>query len=237
MTAFLGNILGGLLKFIYDMVSRIGTEPANFSFYAMAIIITTIIFKLILLPVSLHQSKSSKKMNEIQPKLKEIQTKYKNDPQTAQAKMAELYKEHKYNPASGCLVLLVQFPIIIAFFKVMGNPTIYAFKDPAVYESMNKTFFWIKNLNNPDPYIWGLPLLAAATTFLQSKTMMAATGSTDPQAQATQNMMNIFLPVMIFMAARGFAAGLALYWVIGNIFSIIQQLISNRSLGKIKEEN
>lgn len=237
MTAFLGNILGGLLKFTYDMVSRIGTEPANFSFYAMAIIITTIIFKLILLPVSLHQSKSSKKMSEIQPKMKEIQNKYKNDPQAMQAKMAELYKEHKYNPASGCLVLLIQLPIILAFFKVMGNPTTFAFKDPAVYEAMNKTFFWIKNLNNPDPYLWGLPLLAAATTYLQSKTMMAATAGTDPQAQATQRMMNMFLPIMIFMAARGFAAGLALYWVVSNVFSIVQQLVSNRSLGKIKEEN
>jgi YidC/Oxa1 family membrane protein insertase len=66
---------------------------------------------------------------------------------------------------------------------------------------------------------------------------MSAAATTDPQAQATQRMMNIFLPIMIFMAARGFAAGLGLYWVIGNIFSIIQQMISNRSLGKIKEEN
>ena len=236
MTAFLGNILGGLLKFVYDMVSTICTEPENFSFYAMAIVITTILFKLILLPVSLHQSKSSKKMNEIQPKIKEIQVKYKSDPQTQQAKMAEIYKEHKYNPASGCLVLIIQLPIILAFFKVMGNPTVYAFKDPVAYAAMNKTFFWIKNLELADPYLWGLPLLAAATTYLQSLTMSAA-ATTDPQAQATQRMMNIFLPIMIFMAARGFAAGLGLYWVIGNIFSIIQQMISNRSLGKIKEEN
>jgi YidC/Oxa1 family membrane protein insertase len=235
MTAFLGNILGGLLKFIYNMVSNIGTEPQNFSFYAMAIIITTIIFKLILLPVNLHQSKSSKKMNEIQPKMKELQNKYKNDPQTMQMKMAELYKEHNYNPAAGCLPLLIQLPIILAFFKVMGNPTIYAFKDPVAYEAMNKTFFWIQNLEVPDPYLWGLPLLAAATTYLQSLTMVQP--STDPQAQATQRMMNMFLPIMIFMAARGFAAGLALYWVIGNIFSIVQQVITNRSLGKIKEEN
>lgn len=236
MTAFLGNILGGLLKFVYDMVSTIGTEPENFSFYAMAVIITTILFKLILLPVSLHQSKSSKKMNAIQPKIKEIQAKYKSDPQTQQAKMAELYKEHKYNPASGCLVLIVQLPIILAFFKVMGNPTTFAFKDPVAYAAMNKTFFWIKNLEVSDPYLWGLPLLAAVTTYLQSLTMSAG-GSTDPQAQATQRMMNIFLPVMIFMAARNFAAGLALYWVIGNTFSVIQQVISNKSLGKIKEEN
>lgn len=119
MTAFLGKILGSLLKFVYDMVSTIGTEPASFSYYAMAIIITTIIFKLLLLPVSLHQTKSSKKMAEIQPLLKQIQTKYKNDPQTMQLKMQELYKQHNYNPASGCLILLVQLPIIFAFLQYL----------------------------------------------------------------------------------------------------------------------
>ncbi len=235
MSAFLGNILGGLLKFVYDTVSMIGTEPDNFSFYAMAVIITTIIFKLALLPVSLHQGKSSKKMNEIQPKMKEIQTKYKNEPQLMQAKMTELYREHKYNPASGCLILIIQLPIIFAFFKVMREPVTYAFKDPAIYEAMNKTFFWIKNLENPDPFIWGLPLLAGITTYLQSVTMAAT--NADPQTQNTMKTMNIFLPIMIFWAARSFPAGLALYWVIGNIFSIVQQVLSNRSLGKIKEEN
>ena len=103
MTSFLGNLLGGLLKFVFDMVSSIGTEPEMISYYGIAIMLTTIIFKFILLPISLHQSKSTKKMNELQPKIKEIQNKYKNDPQTQQAKMMELYKEHNYNPASGCL--------------------------------------------------------------------------------------------------------------------------------------
>lgn len=233
MTAFLGNILGSLLKFVYDMVSNIGTEPEIFSFYAMAIIITTIIFKLVLLPVSLHQAKSSRKMSELQPLIKEIQTKYKNDPQTLQAKSQELYKKHNYNPASGCLILLVQLPIIFAFFAVFRDPAKYAFTDPGVYEAMNKTFFWIKNLEVPDPYLWGLPLLSAATTYLQSITMTSA--GSDPKAMATQRTMNYMMPVMIFVASRGFAAGLALYWVIGNIFTIVQQMISKRSLLKIKE--
>lgn len=236
MTAFLGGILGSLLKFVYDFVSStIGTEPENFSFYAMAIIITTIIFKLILLPMNLKQAKSSKKMATIQPLIKQIQVKYKSDPQTMNLKMQELYKEHKYNPASGCLPLLLQMPIIFAFFAVFREPAKYAFTDPVFYESMQKTFFWIGNMELPDPYLWGLPALAAATTFLQSKTMSTGT-STDPQAAATQRTMNYFLPVMIFMAAKGFAAGLALYWVVGNIFTIVQQIISNRSLPKVKEE-
>ena len=237
MMAFLANILGNLLRLVYNVVSTIGTEPENFSFYAITVIITTILFKLILLPVSFHQSKSTKKMNEIQPKIKEIQAKYKSDPQTQQAKMAEVYKEHQYNPASGCLVLLVQMPIILAFFKVMREPVTFAFKDPTLYANMNKTFLWISNLENPDTMLWGLPLLAAVTTYLQSITMTAGAANTDPQVQATQRMMNMFLPVMIFMAARNFPAGLGLYWVVGNIFTIIQQMISNRSLGKIKEEN
>ena len=235
MTAFLGNLLGGLLKFVFDMVSKLGAESENFSYYAIAIIITTIIFKFILLPISLHQSKSTKKMNELQPKIKEIQNKYKNDPQTQQAKMMEFYKENNYNPMSGCLVLLIQFPIIIAFFNVLRDPIKYVFKDPNIYAAINKTFLWIPNLEQADPYLWGLPPLAGITTYVQSK-IMTSNIQSDPQAESTQKMMNLFLPFMIFWAARSFAAGLALYWVVGNIFQIIQQLIFNRSLGEIKEE-
>lgn len=235
MMNFLGNLLGGLLKFVYDIVSNIGVEPEQFSYYAMAIIITTIIFKLLLLPIGISQSKSSKKMNVIQPKMKAIQDKYKNDPQTMQMKMTELYKEEKYNPASSCLILIVQLPIILAFFKVMREPAKFVFKTPGVYEAINKTFLWIPNLENPDPYMWGLPLLAALTTFLQSKTMAQPGG--DEKQQSTMKMMTMFLPIMIFFAAKGFAAGLALYWVLSNTFTIIQQLISNRSLGNVKEEN
>lgn len=99
---------------------------------------------------------------------------------------------------------------------------------------MNKTFLWIKNLDQADPYLWGIPLLSALTTFLQSKTMPSM--NSDPQSAATQRTMNYFMPIMIFMAARGFAAGLGLYWVISNTFTIVQQMISNRSLPKIKEE-
>ena len=235
MTSFLGNILGSLLKFIFDMVSSIGTESEFISYYGIAIVLTTIVFKFILLPISLHQSKSTKKMNELQPKIKEIQNKYKNDPQTQQAKMMEMYKEHNYNPASGCLPLLIQFPIIIAFFNVLRDPVRFVFKDPSIYEAISKSFLWIPNLEQPDPYLWGLPLLAALTTFLQSK-IMTGNIEANPQVESSQKIMNIFLPVMIFMAARSFAAGIGVYWVVGNIFQIIQQLISNRSLGKIKEE-
>lgn len=234
MMAFLGNILGGLLRFIFDLVSNIGTEPKVFSFYAMSIIITTIVFKLLILPLNIKQINSTKKMSELQPQMQEIQTKYKNDPHTQQAKLQELYKTHNFNPAAGCLPLLIQMPILFAFLAVFREPAKYAFSEPGLYESINKTFFWIKNLDLADPYLWGLPLLAALTTYMQSKVM--APPNTDPQTQSTQNMMNYFLPVMIFISARNFPAGLALYWVISNLFTIVQHLISNRSLGKVREE-
>jgi len=233
---FLGNLLGSIMKLIFDLVSKVGTETEIISYYGITIIITTIIFKLILLPVSIHQSKSTKKMNDLQPKIKEIQQKYKNDPQTLNAKMLQLYKENNYNPMSGCLVLLIQFPIIIAMFNVLRGPVQFVFKDQTIYDAINKGFLWIPDLGQPDPFIWGLPLLAGLTTYLQSKLMMVKSTQGNDQVESTQKMMNIFLPFFIFWAARSFAAGLALYWVISNIFQIVQQIIINRSLGNIKEE-
>lgn len=174
-------------------------------------------------------------MQEMQPLTKQLQDKYKNDPQTMQTKLSELYKEHNYNPSSGCLVLLIQFPIIIAFFAVFREPATYAFKEPGFYEAMNKTFLWISSLEFPDPLIWGMPLLSALTTYLQTKTMpTVATG--DAAASQTQKTMNYMMPLMIFFITKSFPAGLALYWVVGNTFTIIQQLISNRSLLMVKEE-
>ena len=140
MTAFFGNLLGGLLKLVYDFVSSTTGEIGSISHYAIAIILTTIIFRLILLPLSIYQSRSTKKMAEIQPKIQEIQKKYKNDPRTQQMKMAEVYRENKYNPASGCLPLLIQLPIIIAFFNVLRDPVRFVFGDPNLYETINKSF-------------------------------------------------------------------------------------------------
>ncbi len=227
MTAFLGNILGKLMMFVYNAVSSIGAEPENLSFYAMSIIVTTIIFKLLLLPLGIKQSKSTKMMGKLQPKLQEIQEKYKNDPKMQQIKMAELYKQYNYNPASGCLLLIIQLPIMIAFYRVIQNPVTFAFTDPAAYDAMNKSFFWITNLENPDPLIWGLPLLAGITTYLQTIVMQPPTqGNTE--IQSTQNTMNIVMPVMIFIMARKFPAGLALYWVVSNGFTVLQYILINK---------
>lgn len=229
MLDFLGRIMGKLMRLIYDTICTIGTEPKHISYYAITIILTTIVFKLLLVPLNAKQAKSTKKMNDMQPKLKAIQDKYK-DPQTQQIKLQELYKEENFNPASGCLLPFIQLPILLAFFRVFRDPITYAFPDPGMYAAMNKSFFWIPNLDNPDPLMWGLPLLAALTTYLQSKiTMPASTGkSGGSQAEEMQKSMMMMMPVMIFFSARSFPAGLALYWVVSNIISIIQQLITNK---------
>lgn len=229
--------LGALLKLVFDFAANIGLESAHISAYAVAIIITTVIFRLILLPLSLKQTNSMKKMQEIQPQLAELQKKYKNDPQTLQAKTMEIYKENKVNPFGGCLPLLIQMPIIIAFFRVLQDPIKYVFQSEALYGEISKVFLWIPNLELSDPFLWGLPLIAAVTTFIQSKMMSTQqAGAGNEQAQRTQKTMNYFFPVMIFWFSKSFPAGLALYWVMGNIFQIVQQYITNRSLVKVREE-
>lgn len=105
MKAFLGNILGALLRNVYSIISSMGTEPEQFSYYAMSIIVTTIIFKLLLLPMNLQQVKSTKKMGEIQPQLKEIQKKYKNDPQTQSIKKCK-----------NCIKNIITIPHLVAYY-------------------------------------------------------------------------------------------------------------------------
>lgn len=165
MTNFFANALGRLLEGIYNVVKATGLDFEYLSAYAIAIIITTIIFKLILLPLTLKQTRSMKEMQNIQPKIKEIQEKYKNDKQKLNQKTMELYKEHNVNPFGGCLPLLIQFPIIIAFFKLLrepykfmfgGNPdNIEAIKEAATYyyQSVNKGFLWIKDLGYGEGFI------------------------------------------------------------------------------------
>lgn len=228
--------LGSLLSMIYNFISNAGIGTEHLSAYAIAIIMTTIIFKFILLPLGIKQSKSMKKMQDIQPKIKELQEKYKNDSQKLQAKTMELYKENNANPFSSCLPLLIQMPIIIGFFRVLRSPALYLFENEAAYDAINKSFFWISNLKDPDTLMWGLPLLAGITTFLQSK-MMSSRAGADDKAQQTQKTMNMIFPVMIFFMSRSFPAGLALYWVVGNIFTIVQQYFTNKAMGNVKEES
>lgn len=177
--------------------------------YAIAIILLTVAVRVVLLPFTISQIRATQKMQELQPKIKEIQKKYKNDPQRINRETMELWKKHKVNPLAGCLPLLLQFPFLIAFFQVLQS---YEYVGPA-------GFLWVSHLARPDPI--GLPVLAAVTTWWQMKITPTGGG-----AEGSQRMMAMTMPILIGWMSTKFASGLALYWVVSNLFSIAQQYLS-----------
>ena len=176
---------------------------ALFNEYGLAILVITIIVRLVILPLTLKQYKSSKQMQAIQPELQKIREKYSTDPKKQQEETMKLFQQHGVNPLSGCFPLLIQMPVLIALYQsILGNPHI-----------REHNFLWMQ-LGAPDP-IYVLPILAALTTFLQQKMM---------QAQMPQNMqMLLFIfPILILVMSWSFPSALVLYWVYSNVFTIVQ---------------
>lgn len=203
-----------VIEFMYGITASIGMPN-----YGLAIIFLTITIKIILFPLTQKQMKSMRGMQEIQPKVKYLQEKYKDDPQKMQAKVMELYKDNGVNPFGGCLPLLIQMPIFIAFYQ-----SLYKFNF-AVAE--HAKFLWIQDIGQPDK-LYLLAILAAATTFLQQRVSMVDTK--DP----TQKSMLYIMPLFMAWIAATMPAGLPLYWVTFNILGILQQLYVNRSSSKAK---
>lgn len=212
MLAAIAKPLGALLKLIYDMVGN----------YGISIILFTILTKILLLPINIKQTQSTKKMNELNPKIKALQAKYKNDKERLNEKLMELYKEEKYNPAGGCLPLLIQMPIIIALFRVLQSPTTFVFT-PEQFDAIAKNFLWLSDLGLPDK-MYILPVLSALTTYFQMN-MVAAKGNTDPNMKT----MNMVMPIMLGWITVKFPSGLAMYWVVGNLFTIAQQFLMTKT--------
>lgn len=171
--------------------------------YGLSILVVTVIIRFIILPLTLKQYKSSKRMQELQPEMKKIKDKYKDDPKKQQEETMKLFQTNGVNPLAGCFPLLVQMPILIALYNaIMRN-----------HHINEHSFLWMQ-LGTKDPY-YILPLLAALTTYLQQKMMKT---QMNPQMQS---LMFIF-PVLIFVMAMNFASALPLYWVYSNIFTIVQ---------------
>lgn len=202
-----------VIEFMYGITASMGTPS-----YGLAIIFMTIVIKIILFPLTQKQMKSMRGMQEIQPKIKYIQDKYKDDPQKMQGKVMELYKEHGVNPFGGCLPLLIQMPIFIAFYQ-----SLFKFNF-AVAE--HAKFLWIPDIGQPDK-LYLLAILAAVTTYLQQRVSMVDTK--DP----TQKSMLYIMPLFMAWIAATLPAGLPLYWVTFNILGILQQLYVNRSSKKV----
>lgn len=206
-----------VIQFFYGLTVHMGLPN-----WGLAIIMLTIAIKLVLFPITQKQLRSMRAMQEIQPKMKYVQDKYKDDPQTMQMKMMELYKEHGVSPLSGCLPLLIQMPILFAFYQAL-----FKLSKTAFVHATNPGFLWIPNIGAKDPYFI-LAILAGLTTYLQQKVSMVDTK--DP----TQKTMLYFMPVFMVYIAATVPAGLPLYWVVFNFLSILQQLYVNRIHEKTK---
>ncbi|MFZ5353901.1 MAG: YidC/Oxa1 family membrane protein insertase [Bacillota bacterium] len=232
MLDIIAKPLGMLMLWIFNVVND----------YGLAIIVFTILTKILLLPLNIKQTESTKKMNEINPKMKALQEKYKNDKEKLNQKLMELYKEENYNPASGCLPMLIQMPIIFALFYVIQQPIKYVFTEASGinFAEISKSFLWIKDLSLPESgasivmigsiAIPILAILSGLTTFIQFKMTMPK-GNKDQ----TQSMMSTIMPVFIGWMSYTFPSGLVIYWIVGNIFTIAQQYFMLRVIPAKKE--
>ena len=215
--------------------------------FAVSIVLLTLIIRASLIPLTRKQLKSSRAMQELQPKLAALKTQYRDNPQGMMAAQQALYKEHGVSPVSGCLPLVIQMPFLYALFFSFNtvllaqgaesvahhltriNADIYPFL-PKISQLPATQFFWA-NLAQPDP-LKILPLVAAVLTLIQLRMAMplrkkpAPGQPSDPTSQATQATQYL-MPVMTFIFGLNFASGLALYWCISTGFSAVQQYFLN----------
>lgn len=190
--------------------------------YGVAILVLATLVRLILHPLNMTSMKSMRAMQKLQPEIERIRTKYKKDPQAMNTAMMALYKEHKVNPAGGCLPLLLQMPLFIALYSVLFN---------AIELRQAPFVLWINDLSAPDVLfqIPGLPiplrllpLLMAGTGFLQQKMMPM-----DPRQAPTMYLMNGLMLVFFY----NLPSGLVLYWTVMNVLTIAQQWLMMRQDG------
>jgi YidC/Oxa1 family membrane protein insertase len=208
-------VLGWLRSLMLDGLEYFFTLTNN---YGYAIILLTVTIRTVLLPFTVLQTRSTLKMQELNPKVEALKKKYKNDAAKLNQEIMELWKKNKVNPMSGCLLMLIQFPFLIAFFQALNN---YTYHGPA-------SFLWIEHLGKPDS-LYVLPVLAALTTYWQSKISMPTGG----EGESQQTVMLYGMPIFILMFSVRFAAGLSLYWVVSNIYGIVQQyLMPKRKITK-----
>ena len=193
--------------------------------YGVAIIMLTVLVRLVTAPLAARQMKSMKRMSELQPKLKELQEKHKDDKQAQSQEMMKLYREAGVNPLGGCFPILLQFPVFIGLYYALQS-------SPDLRQA--PFMLWIDDLSRPETLFtipgvgWPvrvLPILMSLSMVLQQK--MTPTTSMDPTQART---MMIVMPVMFFFMFYGFPSGLVLYWFVSNLLAIAQQAWLNRQM-------
>jgi YidC/Oxa1 family membrane protein insertase len=206
--------------------------------YVVSILIFTVLVRLLVFPLTWQQQKSMLAMQDLQPELKKLQEKYKDDQQTLVSKQQELYRQHGVNPLGGCLPTVIQFPILIGLYQAItqslaASPIQLLMLSQHLYPSWNlasliplhSRFAWL-NLAAPDQFFI-LPILVVGTTWLQQK-LLTPPGAADPQQAAMTRSMQVTMPLFIGMMSLSFPSGLSVYWVLGNIIGIVQYAAMGR---------
>lgn len=182
--------------------------------YGLGIILFTLLVRVILIPLSIYQMKSMRKMSDVNPKLQALKEEYdttdKDQMEAFNEETARLYEEHGVNPYASCLPLLIQTPILIALYQAISRTPVIA----------QQSFLWV-NLGEPDPYFI-LPLLAALFAWVNSKLTTMATAN-----QPSMAVMTYTMPILIFLISFPLASAISLYFVVSNAFMVVQTLVIN----------
>lgn len=206
---FFSQILLTLMSWIHAYVPSWG----------WSIVLTTLLLKIVFLPLTLAASKSAKRMAKIQPEMAAVREKWKENPQKLQVETMELFKKHKVNPMGGCLPILITIPFFIGFFKMLQSTAELRFQE----------FFWAIDLSAPDTvgHLWGFPINIFPV--LMGATMVIQTHLTPtPTVDNMQAKMMKFMPYFFALICYNFSCALALYSTVNGLFTIGQQLIINR---------
>lgn len=179
--------------------------------YGLAIILLTVIIKLLFWPLTHKSFTSMKAMQKLQPEMHKLRDKFKNDKEKLNRELMELYKKHRVNPLGGCLPMLVQIPVFFALYKVLLD---------AIDLRHAPFILWITDLSAKDPY-YITPLLMGASMFVQQK-------MTPTTADPIQAKIFMFMPVIFTFLFLNFPSGLVLYWLVNNLLTIAQQFYINR---------
>lgn len=196
----------------------------------LGIIALTALIRIVLTPLKYKAIESQMHQRELQPELKAIREKHKDDRQAQSMAMMQLYKNKEMNPASGCLTQLITLPFLIVLFYVFRGGLdesqynlLYSFVPRP--EFLNTTFLWLKDITKPDPFLI-LPVLAGVVQFFYSKSLMRSMpASDDPKDMANimSKQMIYMFPIMTVLIGRSLPAGLSLYWVVATLVDWYQQ--------------
>lgn len=196
-------------RFLFAALYNIHRVVPN---WGWAIIILTILIKIVFFPLTRSSLRSMKQLQKLRPYLQDLQKKYKNDPQKMQKEMFSLYREYKINPLGGCIPMFIQFPIFIGFFIALRN---------SIFLRGAPFLFWIKDLSMPDTIfkigtfpVNILPLLMTLTSFWQQKLT-----PTEP----SQKSLTLLMPIMFLFIFYNFSSGLLLYWITMNLAGLLEQ--------------